>query len=77
MESKTDASHSISRTELIRGMIQKPMVRLFTGENFTGDFKDYHFGKKSNYKGCYHFDESLEIKSGATFGSVHKLRHVL
>ncbi|CAG7719964.1 unnamed protein product, partial [Allacma fusca] len=45
----------------IEGMIKNPMVRLFSGENLTGESQDFHLGKTRNlavtYKGCSNVDE--------------------
>ncbi|CAG7819008.1 unnamed protein product, partial [Allacma fusca] len=40
--------------DTIQGMIKNPMVRLFSRENLTGYFEDYHTGKTTySLKGCY------------------------
>ncbi|CAG7817962.1 unnamed protein product, partial [Allacma fusca] len=44
----------------IEGMIKNPMVRLFSGENLTGESQDFHLGNNRNlavtYKGCSNVD---------------------
>ncbi|CAG7727652.1 unnamed protein product, partial [Allacma fusca] len=67
------ASQLTPVTEFIRGMIQKPMVRLFSGENLTGDFEDYHFGKDNKLKGCYLLKKIRKVKSAATLGKCIRL----
>ncbi|CAG7784699.1 unnamed protein product, partial [Allacma fusca] len=35
-------------------MIKNPMVRVFSGENYTGEFEDYHLGNGKLLHRCYY-----------------------
>ncbi|CAG7673120.1 unnamed protein product [Allacma fusca] len=77
---ENDTKSAQLTSKFIRGMLQRPMVRLFTGENFTGDSVDYHFGKTNHDKGCYRINryQSLRFrtfKSAATFDKCIRLFH--
>ncbi|CAG7827030.1 unnamed protein product [Allacma fusca] len=53
---------------LIRGMTENPMVRLFSGENLTGDSEDYHSGqnRRSERKGCHRVRNLANVKTAVT-----------
>ncbi|CAG7818239.1 unnamed protein product, partial [Allacma fusca] len=65
---KENVTESSRLNRFIQAMIKNPMVRLFIGENLTGDFEDFHVGKFSDTKGCFHLrNGSIKVKSAETF----------
>ncbi|CAG7825527.1 unnamed protein product [Allacma fusca] len=50
-ELKENLTKSFQSTDIFQEMIKNPMVRIFSGENYTGEFEDYHSGKRKIFPG--------------------------
>ncbi|CAG7721551.1 unnamed protein product [Allacma fusca] len=57
----------------ITEMLHNPMVRLFTGANFSGTFENYHSGMDRNYSGCHETRQVRSVKSAATLNKCTRL----
>ncbi|CAG7660440.1 unnamed protein product [Allacma fusca] len=74
-ESRTQ-SFFTNITAEIQGMIQNPMVRLFSGENLTGASEKIHSGRARQqfniYASCTGTTTAANVKSAETFGKTEK-----
>ncbi|CAG7832110.1 unnamed protein product [Allacma fusca] len=59
--------------QFAKEVLKSPMVRLFSEENFTGHFENFHSGMEQGKRFCYNTRRLNRVKSAVTLGLCARL----